>query len=300
MKSLVFHAIPKKAVERSFQAEVQGAWMDGLRGTCGAKPSKVLKYVVLALHLVACGWASQKELQVVTGGLVYIAMFRRPLLSGLNSVWRVITQLEGRGRHRRFPIPQSVVRELVRFVGLIPLAEMDFRCHFDEAVTASDASTTGGGLCVSRGLSPYGVAASLSGVRGDVPEEHDFCEILSIGLFDGIAGLRVALDALGLPIAGHIAVEQNESATRVVQSYFPDVIVVPDVCDISEETVKEWSVKFSNVGVIILGGGPPCQGVSGLNSDKKGCPARFTKCPIQGNTKGQCIGTEVFPLGSTS
>lgn len=31
--------------------------------------------------------ASQKELQVVCGGLVYAAMFKRPLLGALNQVW---------------------------------------------------------------------------------------------------------------------------------------------------------------------------------------------------------------------
>eukprot|EP00438_Fugacium_kawagutii_P002234 Skav227450 [mRNA] locus=scaffold2491:114911:120840:+ [translate_table: standard] len=261
---------PKKAVAREFRAEVQGAWIDGLRGTCGAKPSKILKYVALALQVVSRGTTSQRELQVVTGGLVYISMFRRPLLSGLNSVWRAIVEREGKGCNTRFKLPASVARELIRFVGLIPLAEMDFRCPFDSLVTASDASTTGGGLCVSRGLSPYGQAASLSNVRGDIPEEHDFNQILSIGLFDGIAALRIALDALGLPIAGHISVEQNEHATRVVQSFFPDVITVSDVRDITREVVLQWATKFCNVGLIILGAGPPCQGVSNLNFDKKG------------------------------
>lgn len=261
---------PKKSVERSFCAEVQGAWMDGVRGTCGAKPSKVVKYAALALELVSRGTASQRELQVVAGGLVYIAMFRRPLLPGLNSVWRAIVERESLSAYQRSPISPSVVRELVRFVGLLPLAEMDFRCPFDQNVTATDASTTGGGLCVSRGLSPYGLAASLSEVRGDVPEVEDFCQVLSIGLFDGVGALRLALDVLGLPIAGHISVEQNDSATRVVQSFFPEVVVVNDVKEVTAELVLQWSAQFSNVGVIVLGGGPPCQGVSGLNFDKKG------------------------------
>eukprot|EP00438_Fugacium_kawagutii_P016411 Skav235392 [mRNA] locus=scaffold1262:478179:481154:- [translate_table: standard] len=261
---------PSKAVERRLQAEVQGAWIDGVKGTCGAKPSKILKYVGLTLQLIAQGKASQHELQVVTGGLVYISMFRRPMLSGLNSVWQAITSLDDRPPRFRAILPVSVVKELVRFVGLVPLAFMDFRAEFGEAVTASDASTTGGGLCVSRGLSPYGKAASESTVRGDVPEEHDFCQVLSLGLFDGIAGLRIALDALNLPIAGHISVEMNESANRVVEAFFPDTITVADIQQIDDATVIGWALKFSNVGVIIIGSGPPCQGVSGLNCDKKG------------------------------
>ena len=34
--------------------------------------------------------------------------------------------------------------------------------------------------------------------------------------------------------------------------------------------VTSWSLKYSNAALIILGAGPPCQGVSGLNADKRG------------------------------
>lgn len=261
---------PKKAVSQALRAEVQGAWLDGVKGTCSAKPSKILKYVSLALELVRRGSATQRELQIVCGGLVYISMFRRPLLSGLNDVWKAIVAREASPGKVRQPLEGPVVRELVRFLGLLPLAYMDFRCPFDSAVTASDASTTGGGLCVSRGLTPFGQAASLSQVRGDIPEEHDLCQVLSVGIFDGIAALRIGLDVLGLPLAGHLSIEKSEPANRVVESFFPEVIAVPDVMDVNSELVLQWSLRFSNVGVIIVGAGPPCQGVSGLSADKKG------------------------------
>jgi site-specific DNA-cytosine methylase len=34
--------------------------------------------------------------------------------------------------------------------------------------------------------------------------------------------------------------------------------------------VKGWSCLFTPVGLVVLGAGPPCQGVSGLNCDRKG------------------------------
>ena len=192
-------------------------WIDGQAGTMSAKPGKVAKYVRLALEVLRLGAASQKELQVasqkelqvVCGGLVYVAMFKRPLLGALNQVWQAIVGLDGLPRNQRFPLKRVVMAELVRFLGLVPLAVTTFRPPFDGAVTASDASMTGGGFCVSRG---YGVATALSPVRGDIPEAHDFCQILSIGLFDGIGALRVALGLLQAPLAGHISVEANSSA----------------------------------------------------------------------------------------
>ena len=77
---------PKKSVEQQLTAEVQGALIDGVTGKIKPKPSKVLKYVELALLLLNDGRASQKQMQVVCGGFVYCAMFRRAMLGMLNKV----------------------------------------------------------------------------------------------------------------------------------------------------------------------------------------------------------------------
>ena len=62
----------------------------------------------------------------------------------------------------------------------------------------------------------------------------------------------------------------NAHARRVVEAYFPDSSFHEDVTSIDEEVVTGWALKYSNAGVIIMGAGPPCQGVSGLNADKRG------------------------------
>ena len=113
---------PKKATEQSLCTEVQGAWLDGDKGHLYAKPSKIAKYVALALNLIAQGRASQRELQVVGGGLVYISIFKRPLLRGLNQIWRSITALDEKPSYIRAPLKREVIHELARFIGLLPLA----------------------------------------------------------------------------------------------------------------------------------------------------------------------------------
>ena len=261
---------PKKGVQRELKAEVQGAWIDGELGIVSAKPSKIAKYVALGLELLGRGKASQRELQVVGGGFVYISMFKRPLLCGLNQIWQMIVELETVGSNVRVWLRREVMCEIIRFIGLIPLAFMNLRAYYDEMVSVSDASTSGGGFCASRGMTPFGLAASMSNVRGDLHEELGFPPVLSIGLFDGIGALRVALDCLGIPLSGHISVETNPEAHRVVEAFFPETLWIQDVAKIDEEMVKEWSLTFSNVGLIIVGSGPPCQGVSGLNWDRKG------------------------------
>ena len=94
--------------------------------------------------------------------------------------------------------------------------------------------------------------------------------VLSIGLFDGIGALRVALDLVGVQVIGHISVEKDWSARRVVEAHYPGVITVETVEEITEAMVMAWATRFSQASVVILGAGPPCQGVSGLNYDRKG------------------------------
>ena len=79
----------------------------------------------------------------------------------------------------------------------------------------------GGGICVSSGLTSYGLSASRTQVRGEVVEAQEYIQVLSVGLFDGIGALRVACDLLELPMSGHISIEKEEKGRRVVESYFP-------------------------------------------------------------------------------
>ena len=134
---------PKKSVCQQSKAEVQGAIVDGNLGIAFPKPPKVALYVSLALELVRRGNSTQREMQVVCGGFVYFCLFRRPLLSALNAVWKFIEDFSHLPPVVRLPMPPMVQLELVRFCGLVPLARMDFRLSCMGRVTASDASSTG-------------------------------------------------------------------------------------------------------------------------------------------------------------
>ena len=96
---------PKKGVARQLVAEVQGAIVDGEQGLAYPKVEKVLKYAQLAKLLLEEGRCTQKQVQVVGGGMVYISMFRRPLLGGLNHIWQFILSFEGYPPVIKLPIP---------------------------------------------------------------------------------------------------------------------------------------------------------------------------------------------------
>ena len=54
--------------------------------------------------------------------------------------------------------------------------------------------------------------------------------------------------------------------------------------------VANWACRFTSVGVVLVGGGPPCQGVSGLNSERKGAlrDARSSLFPHVKRVHGLC------------
>ena len=54
-----------------------------------------------------------------------------------------------------------------------------------------------------------------------------------------------------------------------------------DIRNFGADQVRDIALKFSNVGLVIIGAGPPCQGVSGLNADKKGALRDSRSCLFQ-------------------
>ena len=209
---------PGKAVSRQTVAEVQGAVVDGSRGLACPKGQKLSKYFTIAHQLMEETMATQRQMQVVCGGLVYFSTFRRQLLGGLNACWTFIESFNARRRHR-LPIPKGVKLEIRRFLCLAPLCRMNFRMSLQPLVTCSDASEHGGGVCASTGLTKFGEQVASVGAAGEMQANRGG-RILSTGLFDGIGSLRVALDLLGCDVAGHISVEKDPGARG-----YPDVAV---------------------------------------------------------------------------
>ncbi|CAL1153513.1 unnamed protein product, partial [Cladocopium goreaui] len=111
----------KKSVERSAKCEMQGATIDGKLGVAYPRESKLCRYFSLALNLASLELATQKQWQIVCGGLVYVSMFRRPMLSGLNAVWRHIESYNS-GGSLRLRTPAECRLEILRFLGMFPLA----------------------------------------------------------------------------------------------------------------------------------------------------------------------------------
>lgn len=165
---------------------------------------------------------------------------------------------------------------------------MDFRLDMHPVVSCSDASTSGGGICCSAGLSKLGELVGTGEIRGSVPDVNPDFSVLAVGLFDGISALRVALECLNIQVMGHVFVEPLAAAQRVVEANFPDVELIPYVENVTEDLVIQWTARYSQCHMVLLGGGPPCQGVSGLNTDRRGAlkDHRFSFFTHMGRIRG--------------
>ena len=105
--------------------------------------------------------------------------------------------------------------EVLRFLGMLPLAVLDFRLGIHPTVTCSDASSSGGGICASVRTTMVGRLIAEGSLRGEYPEPRWDGGVVVIGLFDGIGALRVAMELLGAPIIGYVSVEKaRTSAAR--------------------------------------------------------------------------------------
>ena len=259
----------KKSNRSARQGEMQGGWIDGREGTICPKPDKFARYLRACWYLLQSKTSNLKRIQVVAGGLVYLFSYRRCLMSCLNEVWQFISSFEGNVSVWK-AIPDVVKKELFCCAALAPLSYMDLRLPFDALVSASDASETGGGLSVSTGVTDMGVQAAGKLVRGSYGLACDDVQLLVISLFDGIAACRVALDVLGAQVGAYVAVEADPCAKRVVESAFASVEFVNTVDEVTDEIVLSWARRFSRVGVVLISGGPPCQGGSGLGASKRG------------------------------
>lgn len=252
--------------------------MDGVLGLAFPKEAKLCKYFSLTLKLLGQKVVSQRQLQVVCGGLVYLSMFRRPVLGSLNAVWSFIESFNTPGASHR-PLPTECRLELLRFLGLLPLIRMNFRLDVRPMVTCSDASSSKGGVFRSAGLTPVGTMVARCGLlRGQVPQPLPEHQVLLVGLFDGIGALRVAIDLQAVAVCGYVSVEVNPNARRVVESQYPGVLHYDSVEGIDAALVKEWCLRFSQCSLVLLGAGPPCQGRSGLNSDRRGALKDARSC----------------------
>ena len=135
-------------------------------------------------------------------------------------------------------------------------------------MAAADASEAAGAVCSSSELTER--AHSL--LRAPQREGHSSIEeeVAIFSAFDGIGGIRRAFELTGATPALFMSCEIDAEALRVVRRVWPDVVELGDICKLEAATVAQVIRSRGRITTVLASAGFPCQGMSGLNAQRKG------------------------------
>jgi len=197
------------------------------------------------MWLLSQKYLKRKQVQIVAGRWVFAMQFRRPTMSIFNAVW---TFVGGAGKCRI----ADVRKELAMAIMLCPLMHTSLRASITDRITASDASSTGGAVSVSRALTGEGQDFTGSSRLADA--EARPAPIVVLSLFNGIGGAFRCYDICGVRPLVRIAFDTCKESNRVTQKRWPDTLIYLDVRDLGPKLAKEWRLKFGDIEEIHVWG----------------------------------------------
>lgn len=245
-------------VDRQTLVPSLGVVTDGERGVRWIPGQAVREIISLALFLCTAPRGRRRWLQVLAGRLVRIAVRNRALFIVLAHTWQWIQA--GRWGHE---LPLRVVSEIMSMCVLLPLSITSMRLSCSAVVSATDASEEGGGICTGSVLSTAGRCFAEQLRCPLTAPSHERLGLLS--LFDGVGGLRMAFESIGVIPGCYISVEKCPKRARVVSRAWPDVVHCSDIKSVDADMVMRWRNMFPYVRELVVGGGFPCQDLSSLN-----------------------------------
>ena len=244
----------KKRVTRARTAVELGAHIDGEKHLVGGSPERLLKTAKLILFLL-CSSFTVKELQTVTGRIVFLMSFRRPTMAVFSKTWTYIAKPAL--RHRLLP---DVRRELFNALLLLPLMFQDLTASIPAVVTCSDASHEGGATAIAETLTEEGQEFLKAALADEHPPDRQ--SILVVSAFHGIGGASRAYDLLGVQVEGTIVIEIDSAANRVTSRRWPSSEFWGDIRQVDHDAVRALSVRFCHCTRVDFWAGFPCVDLS--------------------------------------
>ncbi len=226
-----------KAESRRVECEKLGAFIDGGKGILGITTARALDFLTLCFYIMSQEKATTKWFQVVMGKYVHMVQFRRPLFSLPKVSWDRISRFNSGG-----PLTMTELDEWFTLCMTLPLAYTNLKAKVSGCVTCSDASPTGGGLCVSRGLTPLGC---LGSVERPLTARARGPQFLTIEWFAGIGGMSRALERLGVRTFACAVCECDEDCLAILRQYLPGVVVWKDIKMVSEGDIISLPIRIS-------------------------------------------------------
>ena len=234
-----------------------GAYIDGSERTIGPSGERVIKLLQGTLWLLGRRHLSKRLVQVIAGRWVRIFQFRRPAMAFLEEVWAFGTSMK---------FDQNLVLkvriELLHCIFAMPLLHTFLGAEVTKVITASDASSTGGAVGISRELEPPG-RDFVQCQRSNASGRH--INVLVISLFNGVGGAFRCYDVLGLVPLHMVAFDIHGPAQRVTSRRWPQAELHGDVRKLDRSMVERWLTEYPEIEEIHLWGGFPCVDLSSVN-----------------------------------
>ena len=141
-------------------------------------------------------------------------------------------------------------------------------CEEQESILTMEGAKVCGGICLlrqaegrfdrqmpDRESSQFERVATVFGkAMADGPPEET---LMVVAPFDGIGGLRRALELLRLKPAVYLSIEMDEECQQVVRTHWPEAVEMDRVEKVSHELVKKIIDNHPKLKVGLIGGGPP-------------------------------------------
>ena len=196
--------------------------------------------------------------------------FRRALFGVYDYIWKGIASGES-----MVTLDGKVVEELLLGCCCQSLRATDLRAKLNGVATASDACESGGGMTYASKLSPMGVreTVAMEQKSDEVPLEDlgDTSEqtcTLVLDFFAGIGGLSRALKMAGQEVHRLVVIESMAECRRLHTMHWPGCEVLTDIQKVRRRDLEKIMRSVPNLGLVICGGGSPCQGLSKLSVNR--------------------------------
>eukprot|EP00438_Fugacium_kawagutii_P022536 Skav206046 [mRNA] locus=scaffold587:199128:206053:+ [translate_table: standard] len=249
----------KSTVDATNATEL-GAFIGGKGGWMGASPDRLLRVARTTLWLLRQRSLPKKLLQVIMGRWIFILQFRRPAMSHFEKVWEFIA-----GKVTGPQEEMKVREELLGCLCGVLLFHTFLGAKYEDQVTCSDASGSGGAVAVSSSLSSRGVSFLCSQERTNLPQR---IPVAVISLFNGIGGAFRCYDLAGLAVAGGVSVECHKPANRVCSRRWPWVMQYLDIREFAGKEIEEALEAMGTFEEIHLWCGFPCTDLSSAKANR--------------------------------
>eukprot|EP00435_Cladocopium_sp_Y103_P031029 s3055_g7.t2 len=247
-----------------------GVRLDGERGLLGASAERVYRTSLATLQVLLKSATSQKEAQIILGRWIFILQYRRAGMGVLSQAWNALEGSWPTARQRHV-----LMRELEMLLCLGPLLQTDLRCEYEETVTCSDASQTGGAAACSSGLSWSG--RTLVRALRDPQLKAISCPILLVSVFNGVGGAFRVYDVLGILPCARISIENYRDANRVSRTSWPDMEEIHDVQSVTRAEIRKWANMWPRVREVHIMAGFPCVHLSRVRAYRKNLQGEGSK-----------------------